>query len=49
MAMIRKMIYESAPLTPEQIKQIEEADKKPIVFDDDPTAKWLTAINTTPT
>ena len=35
MAMIRKMIYESAPLTPEQIKQIEEADKKPIVFDDD--------------
>ena len=35
MAMIRKMIYENAPLTPEQIKQIEEADKKPIVFDDD--------------
>ena len=33
--MIRKMIYENAPLTPEQIKQIEEADKKPIVFDDD--------------
>ena len=35
MAMIRKMIYENAPLTLEQIKQIEEADKKPIVFDDD--------------
>ena len=35
MAMIRKMIYENAPLTPEQINQIEEADKKPIVFDDD--------------
>ena len=35
MAMIRKMIYENEPLTPEQIKQIEEADKKPIVFDDD--------------
>ena len=34
MAMIRKMIYENAPLTPEQIKQIEEADKKPIVVDD---------------
>ena len=33
--MIRKMIYENEPLTPEQIKQIEEADKKPIVFDDD--------------
>ena len=35
MAMIRKMIYENEPLTPEQIKQIEEADKLPIVFDDD--------------
>lgn len=35
MPMIRKMIYENEPLTPEQIKQIEEADKKPIVFDDD--------------
>ena len=35
MAMIRKMIYENEPLTPEQIKQIEEADKKPIVFDYD--------------
>ncbi|MDO5787258.1 MAG: hypothetical protein Q4P09_06070 [Phascolarctobacterium sp.] len=35
MVMIRKMIYENEPLTPEQIKQIEEADKKPIVFDDD--------------
>ena len=35
MAMIRKMIYENAPLTPEQIKQIEEAYKMPIVFDDD--------------
>ena len=35
MAMIRKMIYENEPLTQEQIKQIEEADKKPIVFDED--------------
>ena len=35
MAMIRKMIYEKEPLTQEQIKQIEEADKKPIVFDED--------------
>lgn len=34
-AMIRKMIYENEPLTQEQIKQIEEADKKPIVFDED--------------
>ena len=35
MAMIRKMIYENEPLTPEQIKQIEEADKLPIAFDED--------------
>ena len=35
MAIIRKMIYENEPLTKEQIKQIEEADKKPIVFDED--------------
>ena len=35
MAMIRKMIYENEPLTQEQIKQIEEADKMPIVFDED--------------
>ena len=35
MAMIRKMIYENETLTQEQIKQIEEADKKPIVFDED--------------
>ena len=35
MTMIRKMIYENEPLTQEQIKQIEEADKKPIVFDED--------------
>ena len=35
MAMIRKIIYENEPLTQEQIKQIEEADKKPIVFDED--------------
>lgn len=35
MAIIRKMIYENEPLTQEQIKQIEEADKRPIVFDND--------------
>ena len=35
MAIIRKMIYENEPLTEEQIKQIEKADKKPIVFDED--------------
>ena len=35
MAIIRKMIYENEPLTTEQLKQIEEADKKPIVFDED--------------
>ena len=35
MAIIRKMIYENEPLTKEQLKQIEEADKKPIVFDED--------------
>ena len=29
------MIYENEPLTKEQLKQIEEADKKPIVFDED--------------
>ena len=32
MAMIHKIIYENEPLTQEQI---EEADKKPIVFDED--------------
>lgn len=35
MAIIRKMIYENEPLTTEQLKQIEEADKKPVVFDED--------------
>lgn len=35
MAIVRKMIYENEPLTEQQIKQIEEADKKPIVFDED--------------
>ena len=35
MAMIRKMIYENEALTEEQIKQTEEADKRPIFFDDD--------------
>ena len=35
MAIVRKMIYENEPLTPEQTTQLEEADKKPIVFDDD--------------
>lgn len=34
MAIIRKMIYENEPLTEQQIKQIEAADKKPIVFDE---------------
>ena len=29
------MIYENEPLTKEQLKQIEETDKKPIVFDED--------------
>ena len=33
--MIRKMIYENESLNQEQIKQIEEADKKPIIFDED--------------
>lgn len=35
MVTIRKMIYENEALTEEQIKQIEEADKRPIFFDDD--------------
>ena len=35
MAIVRKMIYENEPLTAEQLKQIEEAEKKPIVFDAD--------------
>lgn len=35
MAIVRKMIYENEPLTEQQIKQIEAADKKPIVFDED--------------
>lgn len=35
MAIVRKMIYENEPLTAEQLKQIEKAEKKPIVFDDD--------------
>lgn len=35
MTIMRKMIYENEPLTTEQIKQIEEAEKKPIVFDED--------------
>ena len=32
---IRKEIDVSAPLTPEQIKMLEEIDKRPIVFDED--------------
>ena len=32
---IRKEIDVSAPLTPEQIKMLEEMDKRPIVFDED--------------
>ena len=35
MAIIRKMIYENEPLTAQQLKQIEEAEKKPFVFDED--------------
>ena len=35
MAIIRKLIYENEPLTAEQLKQIEEAEKKLIVFDED--------------
>lgn len=35
MVIVRKMIYENEPLTEQQIKQIEEADKKAIVFDED--------------
>lgn len=35
MAIIRKIIYENEPLTAEQLKQIEEADKRHIVFDED--------------
>lgn len=34
MVTIRKMIYENEALTEEQIKQIDEADKRPILFDD---------------
>lgn len=34
MVTIRKMIYENEALTEEQIKQIEEADKRPIFFDE---------------
>ncbi|MDO5787267.1 MAG: hypothetical protein Q4P09_06120 [Phascolarctobacterium sp.] len=34
MVTIRKMLYENEPLTQEQIKQIEEADKRPIFFDE---------------
>ena len=32
---IRKEIDVSQPLTPEQIKMLEEMDKRPIVFDED--------------
>lgn len=35
MVTIRKMLYENEPLTQEQIQQIEEACKRPIVFDND--------------
>ena len=35
MAIIRKMLYENEPLTQEQIQKIEEANKRPIVFDND--------------
>ena len=35
MTIIRKMIYENEPLTPEQIKEIEQAEKMAISFDED--------------
>lgn len=35
MAIIRKMIYENEPLTPEQIEEIERLDAMPITFDED--------------
>lgn len=35
MAIIRKMIYENEPLTPEEIEAIERASKMPITFDED--------------
>lgn len=35
MVTIRKMLYENEPLTQEQIQKIEEANKRPIVFDND--------------
>ena len=35
MTIVRKMIYENEPLTPEQIKEIELAAKMPITFDED--------------
>ena len=36
--MIRKEIDVSAPLTPEQIKMLEEMDKRPVVPDKDSPA-----------
>ena len=35
MTIISRLIYENKPLTAQQLKQIEEADKKPVVFDED--------------
>lgn len=35
MAIVRKYIRFDTPLTPEQIKELEEMDKAPIVFDED--------------
>ncbi len=32
---IRKQIDVSEPLTPEQIKMLEDVEKRPIVFDED--------------
>ena len=35
MTIIRKVIYENEPLTPEKIEEIERASKMPITFDED--------------
>lgn len=35
MAIVRKIIYEGMKPTPEQIREVEEAYKRPIVYDED--------------
>ena len=50
MTIIRKMIYENEPMTPEEIEEIERVSKMPITFDeycpelDAEQLKKLTAI-----